>query len=139
MGPVGSVSGCLSLDALPLMVDKVKIMWPRSDAALGPGADMTAARRNRNSGLSGFVSFMKRKDAEAALKEFDGFDWGGSVLRVGWSKAVPIAAKPMYGQYYLSIYLGAKVDFQNKSRRSEISFSQPSTRKASFSLPLVRP
>jgi U2-associated protein SR140 len=97
MGPVGSVSLYLSLDALPLMADKVKIMWPRSDGALGPGADMTAARRNRNSGLSGFVSFMKRKDAEAALKEFDGFDWGGSVLRVGWSKAVPIAAKPMYG------------------------------------------
>ncbi|KAI0305712.1 hypothetical protein B0F90DRAFT_1808891 [Multifurca ochricompacta] len=80
MGPVGSV----------------KIMWPRGDSAFGPGADMTAARRNRNSGLSGFVSFMKRKDAEAALKEFDGFDWGGSVLRVGWSKAVPVAAKPMY-------------------------------------------
>jgi len=73
-------------------------MWPRGDSASGPGADMTAARRNRNSGLSGFVSFMKRKDAEAALKEFDGFDWGGSILRVGWSKAVPIAAKPMYGQ-----------------------------------------
>ncbi|KAI0266790.1 hypothetical protein BC834DRAFT_873532 [Gloeopeniophorella convolvens] len=80
MGPVGSV----------------KIMWPRGDAPHGPGADMTAARRQKNSGLSGFVSFMKRKDAEAALKEFDGFDWGGSVLRVGWSKAVPVAAKPMY-------------------------------------------
>jgi U2-associated protein SR140 len=74
-------------------------MWPRGDNASGPGADMTAARRNRNSGLSGFVSFMKRRDAEAALKEFDGFEWGGSVLRVGWSKAVPIAAKPMYGQW----------------------------------------
>lgn len=73
-------------------------MWPRGDTASGPGADMTAARRNRNSGLSGFVSFMKRRDAEAALKEFDGFEWGGTVLRVGWSKAVPIAAKPMYGQ-----------------------------------------
>ena len=73
-------------------------MWPRGDNAVGPGADMTAARRNRNSGLSGFVSFMKRRDAEAALKEYDGFDWGGSILRVGWSKAVPIAAKPMYGQ-----------------------------------------
>jgi U2-associated protein SR140 len=80
------------------LATKVKIMWPRGDSASGPGADMTTARRNRNSGLSGFVSFMKRKDAEAALKEFDGFDWGGSVLRVGWSKAVPIAPKPMYGQ-----------------------------------------
>ena len=59
---------------------------------------MTATRRNKNAGLSGFVSFMKRRDAEAALREFDGYDWGGSVLRVGWSKAVPIAAKPMYGK-----------------------------------------
>ncbi|TFK93763.1 hypothetical protein K466DRAFT_580676 [Polyporus arcularius HHB13444] len=77
-------------------VGSVKIMWPRSDATVGPGADMTATRRNKNAGLSGFVSFMKRRDAEAALREFDGYDWGGCVLRVGWSKAVPIAAKPMY-------------------------------------------
>ncbi|KAL0577625.1 hypothetical protein V5O48_004350 [Marasmius crinis-equi] len=77
-------------------VGSVKIMWPRNDASTGPGADMTASRRSKNSGLSGFVSFMTRKDAEEALREFDGFDWGGSVLRVGWSKAVPIAAKPMY-------------------------------------------
>jgi len=72
-------------------------MWPRTDSTIGPGADMTASRRTRNAGLSGFVSFMKRKDAERALREFDGLDWGGSILRVGWSKAVPIAAKPLYG------------------------------------------
>lgn len=60
---------------------------------------MTASRRTKNAGLSGFVAYMKRKDAEAALRELDGFDWGGSVLRVGWSKAVPVAAKPMYGEY----------------------------------------
>lgn len=74
-------------------------MWPRGDTTHGPGADMTASRRTKNAGLSGFVSYMKRKDAEAALREIDGFDWGGSVLRVGWSKAVPIAAKPLYGMY----------------------------------------
>jgi U2-associated protein SR140 len=72
-------------------------MWPRTDGTIGPGADMTVSRRTKNAGLSGFVSFMKRKDAERALREFDGFDWGGSVLRVGWSKAVPIAQKPLYG------------------------------------------
>ncbi|KAJ3571692.1 hypothetical protein NP233_g3593 [Leucocoprinus birnbaumii] len=76
-------------------VGSVKIMWPRADATVGPGADMTASRRSK-AGLSGFVSFMKRRDAEEALREFDGYDWGGSVLRVGWSKAVPIAAKPKY-------------------------------------------
>ncbi|TFY64109.1 hypothetical protein EVJ58_g2837 [Rhodofomes roseus] len=78
-------------------VGSVKIMWPRGDATQGPGADMTASRRTKNTGLSGFVSYMKRKDAEAALRELDGFDWGGSILRVGWSKAVPIAVKPLYG------------------------------------------
>ncbi|KAI0823715.1 hypothetical protein BC628DRAFT_1324593 [Trametes gibbosa] len=77
-------------------VGSVKIMWPRSDATIGPGAEMTATRRTKNSGLSGFVSFMKRRDAEAALREFDGYDWGGSILRVGWSKAVPVAPRPMY-------------------------------------------
>lgn len=55
-----------------------------------------ASRRNKTSGLSGFVSFMKRRDAEEALRELDGFDWGGSILRVGWSKAVPVGARPMY-------------------------------------------
>uniref|UniRef100_A0A0W0F0F2 Putative SR140 protein n=1 Tax=Moniliophthora roreri TaxID=221103 RepID=A0A0W0F0F2_MONRR len=77
-------------------VGSVKIMWPRNDSSSGPGADMTASRRSKNAGLSGFVSFMTRRDAEEALREFDGFDWGGSILRVGWSKAVPIAAKPMF-------------------------------------------
>ncbi|KAG9316395.1 hypothetical protein JVU11DRAFT_2428 [Chiua virens] len=77
-------------------VGSVKIMWPRGDGSSGPGSDMTTSRRNRNAGLSGFVSFMKRKDAEIALRELDGFDWGGSVLRVGWSKAVPMAAKALY-------------------------------------------
>ena len=87
---------------------KVKVMWPRGDGTSGPGADMTASRRSRNAGLSGFVSFMKRKDAERALREYDGYDWGGSVLRVGWSKAVPIAAKPMFGTVahcYMSQFL----------------------------------
>ncbi|THH31788.1 hypothetical protein EUX98_g2410 [Antrodiella citrinella] len=77
-------------------VGSVKVMWPRGDATTGPGADMTQTRRSKSTGLSGFVAFMKRKDAEAALRELDGFDWGGSILRVGWSKAVPIAAKPLY-------------------------------------------
>jgi hypothetical protein len=74
-------------------------MWPRGDLTQGPGGDMTASRRNKSSGLSGFVSFMKRKDAEAALRELDGFDWGGSVLRVGWSKAVPVGSKALYSEF----------------------------------------
>lgn len=47
--------------------------------------------------MSGFVSYMTRKAAEACVRDMDGHEWNGSVLRVGWSKAVPIAAKPAYG------------------------------------------
>lgn len=60
-----------------------------------------SSRRNKTSGLSGFVSFMKRRDAEEALRELDGFDWGGSVLRVGWSKAVPVGTRAMYSKCFL--------------------------------------
>ncbi|EUC64142.1 RNA recognition motif, putative, partial [Rhizoctonia solani AG-3 Rhs1AP] len=81
-------------------VGSVKIMWPRSDPQHPPGSDIsTSARR----GMSGFVSYMTRADAEACVRELDGFDWGGSVLRVGWSKAVPIAARAMYDLSYLGI------------------------------------
>jgi U2-associated protein SR140 len=79
---------------------QVKVMWPRTDASVGPGADMNASRRNKSSGLSGFVAYMRRKDAETALRELDGFSWAGSLLRVGWSKAVPIPARPMYGMFH---------------------------------------
>jgi hypothetical protein len=77
---------------------QVKVMWPRNDASAGPGADMNASRRAKSSGLSGFVSYMKRKDAETALRELDGFSWNGSILRVGWSKAVSLPARPIYGR-----------------------------------------
>ncbi|KAG8963703.1 hypothetical protein FRC03_002675 [Tulasnella sp. 419] len=80
MGPVGSV----------------KIMWPRGDHNGGPGGDITS--RRKTSGMSGFVSYMARSSAEACVREMDGYTWNGSVLRVGWSRAVPIAAKPMYGE-----------------------------------------
>jgi U2-associated protein SR140 len=109
-GPVGSVRLNRThilpflLQLTPNLFLQVKVMWPRTDATVGPGADMTASRRTKSAGLSGFVSFMKRKDAEAALREFDGFDWGGSVLRVGWSKAVPMAVKPLYSESLLTLF-----------------------------------
>lgn len=74
-------------------------MWPRTDIPPGPTPDPTGPRRGKGTGLNGFVSFMNRPDAEEALREFDGSEWGGSVLRVGWSKAVPVAAKALYGMY----------------------------------------
>ncbi|KAI4526222.1 hypothetical protein K525DRAFT_233594 [Schizophyllum commune Loenen D] len=72
-------------------VGSVKIMWPRNDLTFGAAG----IRQPKGNSLSGFVAFMKRKDAEDALRQFDGYDWGGSTLRVGWSKAVPVAARPL--------------------------------------------
>jgi len=69
-------------------------MWPRGDARETPDI---SARRNKASGLSGFVSFKRRKDAEAALRDIDGVAWAGSTLRVGWSKAVPTSGTVLYG------------------------------------------
>nr|XP_018259054.1 U2-associated protein SR140 [Kwoniella dejecticola CBS 10117]OBR81212.1 U2-associated protein SR140 [Kwoniella dejecticola CBS 10117] len=76
-------------------VGAVKIMWPRGDEDSSIGAGMTISRRSKP-GLSGFVSYMKRSAAERAVREYDGLDWGGSVLRVGWSKPVPLPLRPIY-------------------------------------------
>ena len=34
------------------------------------------------------------------LREFNGYDWGVSVLCIGWSKAVPIAMVPEYSLFF---------------------------------------
>ena len=63
-------------------------MWPRNDASQGPGSDMTASRSRKSAGLSGFVSFMKRKDAETAIREMDGFDYGCKGYHSGYRLVV---------------------------------------------------
>ncbi|RSH95364.1 hypothetical protein EHS25_000451 [Saitozyma podzolica] len=70
-------------------VGTVKIMWPRGDDE--------AARRGR-AGLTGFVSYMTRKDAEKAVEHLDGLDWGGNVIRVVFSKPVPMPLKALYAE-----------------------------------------
>jgi nitrogen fixation protein len=89
-----------------LCLSQVKIMWPRLDEpAPGVDASQLGARRvGSKAGLTGFVAFMKRKDAEHAIREMDNLDWGGSVLRVGWSKAVPIPRQALYGEPTSSSY-----------------------------------
>ncbi|CAG7854691.1 SubName: Full=Uncharacterized protein {ECO:0000313/EMBL:CCA66408.1} [Serendipita indica DSM 11827] len=73
-------------------ITSVKIMWPRGETV----GDMS--RRSKTTGLSGFVSFKRRKDAEMALHRLDGVTWGGSALRVGWSKAVTTSGRVLYGE-----------------------------------------
>lgn len=41
---------------------------------------------------------MQRQDAERAVQDYDGFDWNGNVLRVTWSKPVPIPKRAAYGE-----------------------------------------
>jgi U2-associated protein SR140 len=73
-------------------IGSVKIMWPR------PYDD----RSSKNSGrLSGFVAFMHREDAAQALKNLDGSTLFDNSLRCVWGKAVPLPAKPIYGDYMI--------------------------------------
>ncbi|CAG8449278.1 10371_t:CDS:10 [Ambispora leptoticha] len=65
-------------------IASVKIMWPRTQEEKD---------RNRN---CGFVSFMDRESAAQALKNMDGKELLGYVMRVGWGKAVPIPPKPIF-------------------------------------------
>ncbi|KAI7865341.1 hypothetical protein BDF14DRAFT_1825991 [Spinellus fusiger] len=65
-------------------IASVKIMWPRTTEE---------KERNRN---CGFVSFMNRKDAEEALENMDGKDFYDYAMNVGWGKAVPLPAKPIF-------------------------------------------
>ncbi|KND00391.1 uncharacterized protein SPPG_04714 [Spizellomyces punctatus DAOM BR117] len=65
-------------------IASVKIMWPRSHEE---------KERQRN---CGFVSFMTRDDAANALKNLDGKELMGNMIRVGWGKAVAIPPKPVY-------------------------------------------
>lgn len=62
----------------------VKIMWPRSD---------DERTRSRN---CGFVAFMCRIDSERALKAIDGKKVMDYEMKLGWGKAIPIPANPMY-------------------------------------------
>ncbi|KDN36510.1 hypothetical protein K437DRAFT_241154 [Tilletiaria anomala UBC 951] len=79
-------------------VATVKIMWPRGDEALGggAGAGITSLRKDRLAGLTGFVAYMQREDAEYALKETDGITWGGAFIKTGWGKAMPLPTRASY-------------------------------------------
>mgnify|MGYP000462816765 FL=1 len=60
---------------------------------------MSNMRKDRLAGLTGFVSYMKRDDAQYALKESDGIVWGGSAIKTGWGKAMPKPLRPSYSEH----------------------------------------
>lgn len=98
-GPVGAVkimwrkSPCPSPKPSSTQNNSYGIARGDEELITGP----TGTRRPK-SGLSGFVAYMKRKDAEVAVKELDGLDWGGCAIRVGWSKMIRIPVRPLYGE-----------------------------------------
>ncbi|KDD75808.1 hypothetical protein H632_c490p0, partial [Helicosporidium sp. ATCC 50920] len=65
-------------------IASVKIMWPRDDEQ---------RRRGKN---TGFVAFMRRQDGEAARAAMDGASLHDMALSVGWGKAVPLPARPIW-------------------------------------------
>ncbi|KAG0758526.1 hypothetical protein G6F57_000548 [Rhizopus arrhizus] len=65
-------------------IASVKIMWPRT---------LEEKEKGRN---NGFVCFMNREDAAEAIKGLNGIELEGFKLRVGWGKAVPLPAEPVF-------------------------------------------
>ena len=49
---------------------------------------------------------MRRADAQKAVDELDNMDWGGSIIKVGWSKPVPVPTRAIYGKPNSSLALG---------------------------------
>eukprot|EP00249_Psilotum_nudum_P024568 c29224_g1_i6 orf=624-3824(-) len=64
-------------------IASVKIMWPRTDEE---------RRRQRN---CGFVSFMRRADAQAAKDEMQGVVVYEYDLRIGWGKAISLPSQAL--------------------------------------------
>ncbi|KAK7090443.1 U2 snRNP-associated SURP motif-containing protein-like [Littorina saxatilis] len=62
----------------------IKIMWPRTEEERS---------RGRN---CGFVAFMNRKDGERAMNALRGKEIQSFEMKLGWGKAVPIPAHPIY-------------------------------------------
>ncbi|ORX84383.1 hypothetical protein BCR32DRAFT_129333 [Anaeromyces robustus] len=108
-------------------IASVKIMWPRTQEEKD---------RNRN---CGFVSFMKRADAENALKDTDGKEFMNNIMHVGWSKAVPIPPKPIY-EKDTPLYSGLPFNAQVISNPiASLSSSSPSQSKAKLEVQVVQP
>ncbi|CAD6887306.1 unnamed protein product [Tilletia laevis] len=117
-------------------VGTVKVMWPRGDemgGAGGAGAGITMVRRMQSAGLTGFVSFMRREDAERAIRESDGLSWAGSIIRASWGKAMPIPVRPQY--YAPKQALRERTPSPSSSRRPRGETADAAVRKHRTSRP----
>lgn len=103
-------------------------MYPRFEES---SVDPMSRRVGARAGLSGFVAYMKRSDAERAVHDMDGLDWGGNILKVGWSKSVPIPARPIYGKSSAAL-LGLVPDCSDPTTRSHRYHQQLVSRSFAF-------
>ncbi|KAG0314102.1 U2 snRNP-associated SURP domain-containing protein [Linnemannia gamsii] len=65
-------------------IASVKVMWPRTQEEIDRGCNI------------GFVNFMERADATVSLREMEGKEILGFPIKLGWSKAAPIPAEPLF-------------------------------------------
>ncbi|KAH7057753.1 hypothetical protein BKA57DRAFT_447667 [Linnemannia elongata] len=65
-------------------IASVKVMWPRTQEEIDRGCNI------------GFVNFMERGDAAKALREMEGKEILSFPVKLGWSKAAPIPAEPLF-------------------------------------------
>lgn len=75
---------------LRLLSTVTQIMYPRDHRPdMGAGAFK---------GLVGFVSFMRREDAEYAMQHADGAKWesNGATLSTSWGKVMPKPSRALY-------------------------------------------
>ena len=57
-------------------IQSVKIMWPRTE------------EEHQRQRLCGFVAFVERADAAAAMNALNDTEYGGYIMRIGWGKKV---------------------------------------------------
>jgi len=64
----------------------------------------------------------------------DGAEWGDSVLRCGWGKAVPIAARALYGKpwSYFSLIRPLTGRLRGSRTRTRIELSPPFFEEKTF-------
>ena len=86
-----ALSRSCGVSSPPVQTEQLAELVARSEL------EMDAVRRGKFS-LQGFVAYMRRKDAETAVRELDGADWGGTKLKVSFSKPVPIPQRALYGE-----------------------------------------
>ncbi|KAI0236290.1 hypothetical protein L0F63_003734 [Massospora cicadina] len=98
-------------------IASVKIMWPRT---------LEEKERQRN---CGFVSFMDRASALAAIKEMDGFELNGHAIRVSWGKPVPIPPKPFFDMNAKAVLIRSGLPFNARTSISSTNQQKPGVYK----------